>query len=191
MLAEKEVLLLCWGRRDQRQPLLTPRGTHTSRGNLCRLEVQQFRGRGAGGSSGRGGEDFRFRGSETASGLGRDRVDRTVVMVQVWMGVHHWCGCSVVQQPLIRRGTAAAADGAGSSTEGNPRVGGGVLVKVGLTPAMLVRLMLVIVMVVVVCPEEGLLTLAEPSYSSVCRLLAGGLLRNNRWAVDVVILHVR
>lgn len=107
------------------------------------------------------------------------------------MVVHRWGGRSVVQQPLIRRGAAAAADGAGPSTEGNPRVGGGVLVRVGLAPALLVGLVLVIVMMVVVCPKEGLVILTEPGDSSVRRLLARGLLRDNGGAVDVVVLHVR
>lgn len=107
------------------------------------------------------------------------------------MVVHGWGGCSVVQQPLIRRGTAAAADRAGASTEGYPRVGGGVLVLVRLAPALLVGLVLVIVMMVVVRPEEGLLIRTEPGDSSVGRLLTRRLLGDNSRAVDVVVLYVR
>lgn len=191
MRAEKEVLLLGRGGRDQRQPLLAGSGAHASCGHLCRLEVQRFRGGGAGGSRGRGGEDFRFRGSEAAWSSGRDCVDGALVGVQVWVVVHRWGGRSVVQQPLIRRGAAAAADRAGPPAEGNPRVGGGVLVRVGLAPALLVVLVLVIVMMVVVCPQEGLLILAKPGDSSVHRLLARGLLGDDGGAVDVVVLHMR
>lgn len=111
--------------------------------------------------------------------------------VQVWVVIHHRGGCSVIQQPLIGRSAAAAADRAGSSTEGNPRVGGGVLVWVWLAPALLVGLVLVIVMMVVVCPKEGLLILTQPGDSSVRRLLARGLLGDNGRAVDVVVLHMR
>lgn len=73
----------------------------------------------------------------------------------------------MVQQPLIRRGAAAAADRAGPPAEGNPRVGGGVLVRMGLAPALLVVLVLVIVMMVVIRPQEGLLVLTKPGDSSV------------------------
>lgn len=73
----------------------------------------------------------------------------------------------MVQQPLIRRGAAAAADRAGPPAEGNPRVGGGVLVRMGFTPALLVVLVLVIMMMVVVRPQEGLLVLTKPGDSSV------------------------
>lgn len=97
----------------------------------------------------------------------------------------------MVQQPLIRRGAAAAADRAGPPAEGNPRVGGGVLVRMGLAPALLVVLVLVIVMMVVVRPQEGLLVLTKPGDSSVRRLLAGGLLGDDRGTVDVVVLHMR
>lgn len=97
----------------------------------------------------------------------------------------------MVQQPLIGRGAAAAADRAGPPAEGNPRVGGGVLVRVGLAPALLVVLVLVIVMMVVVCPQEGLLILTKPGDSSVCRLLARGLLGDDGGAVDVIVLHMR
>lgn len=97
----------------------------------------------------------------------------------------------MVQQPLIRRGAAAAADGAGPPTEGNPRVGCGVLVGVGLAPALLVVLVLMIVMMVVVCSQEGLLILTKPGDSSVHRLLAWGLLGDDGRAVDVVVLHMR
>lgn len=104
--------------------------------------------------------------------------------------VHCWHGRSVVQQPLIRRRAAAAAYGAGSPAEGNPRVGGGVLVSVGLTPALLLGLMLMIVVVVVVCSEEHLLILTQPGDPSVRRLLAQRLLGDNGRAVDVIVLHV-
>lgn len=97
----------------------------------------------------------------------------------------------MVQQPLIGRGAAAAADRAGPAAEGNPRVGGGVLVGVGLAPALLVVLVLVIVMMVVVCPEEGLLILTKPGDSSVHRLLARGLLGDDGGTVDVIVLHMR
>lgn len=113
-----------------------------------------------------------------------------MVRVQVCLVVHCRRGCCMVQQPLIRRGTAAAADGAGPSTKGNPRMGGGILVRVRLAPALLVGLMLMIMMVVVVCPKEGLLILAEPGDSTVCRLLAQWLLGDNSRAVDVVVFHV-
>lgn len=105
--------------------------------------------------------------------------------------VHHRGGGSVVQQPLIRRGAAAAADRAGPPTEGNPRVGGGVWLRVRFAPALLVVLVLMIVVLVVVCPQEALLILTEPGDSSVCGLLAGGLLGHNSGAVYVVILHMR
>lgn len=104
------------------------------------------------------------------------------------MVVHRWGRRSVVQQPLIRRGAAAAADGAGPPTEGNPRVGGGILVRVGLTPALLV---LMIVMVVVVCPKKSILILTKPGDSTVHRLLAWWLLGDNSRAVDVVVFHMR
>lgn len=111
--------------------------------------------------------------------------------MQVWVVVHRWGGRSVVQQPLIRRCAAAAADRAGPPAEGDPRVGGCVLVRVGLAPALLVVLVLVIVMMVVVSPQEGLLILTEPGDSSVCILLAWGLLGDDGGAVDVVVLHMR
>lgn len=110
--------------------------------------------------------------------------------MQIWVVVHRWGGRSVVQQPLIRRCAAAAADRAGPPTEGNPRVGGGVLVRVGLAPALLVVLVLVIVMMVVVCPQEGLLILTKPGDSSVRSLLAWGLLGDDSRAVNVVVLHM-
>lgn len=97
----------------------------------------------------------------------------------------------MIQQPLIRGGAAAATDRARPPTEGNPRVGGGVLVRMGLTPALLVVLVLVIVMMVVVCPQEGLLILTKPGDSTVYGLLAQGLLGDNRRAVNVVVLHMR
>lgn len=97
----------------------------------------------------------------------------------------------MLQQPLIRRGAAAAADRTGPPTEGNPWVGGRVLLRVGLAPALLVVLVLVIVVMVVVRPQESLLILTEPGDSSVCRLLTRRLLGDHRWAVDVVVLHVR
>lgn len=106
--------------------------------------------------------------------------------VQGWMVVHCGGGGSVVQQPLIRRGAAAAADGARSPIEGNPRVGSGVLLRVGLTPALLKVLLLVIV----VGPQKALLTLAQPGDSSAGRLLARGLLGYNSRAVDVVVFHM-
>lgn len=190
VLAEIEVLLLGWGGRDQRQPLLACSGAHPSCGNLCRLEVQRLRGGAAGGSRG-GGEDFRFRGSEATWSSGSDCIDGALVGMHVWMVVHCWGGCSMVQQSLIRGCAAAAADRAGPPTEGNPWVGGGLLVGVGLAPALLVVLVLVIVMMVVVCPQEGLLILTKPGDSSVRSLLAWGLLRDNGGAVDVVILHMR
>lgn len=96
----------------------------------------------------------------------------------------------MVQQPLIRRGAAAAADRTGPPTEGNPRVSGGVLLRVGLAPALLVVLMLVIVMMVVVRSQEGLLILTKPGDSSVHRLLARGLLGYDGGAVNVVIFHM-
>lgn len=113
--------------------------------------------------------------------------------MKVWVVVHRRGGGGVVQQPLIRRGAAAAADRAGPPTEGNPRVGGAVLVGVGLglAPALLVVLVLVIMMMVVVCPQEGLLILTEPIDSPVHGLLAGGLLGHDGGAVDVVVLHMR
>lgn len=67
-------------------------------------------------------------------------------------------------------------------------MGGGVLVKVGLAPALLV---LMIVMMVVVGPQEGLLILTQPGDSPIRRLLARGLLGDNGRAVDVVVLHMR
>lgn len=70
-------------------------------------------------------------------------------------------------------------------------MGGGILVRVGLAPALLVVLVLVIVMMVVVCPQEGLLILTKPGDSSVHRLLARGLLRDDSGAVNVVVLHMR
>lgn len=97
----------------------------------------------------------------------------------------------MIQQPLIRGGAAAAADRAGPPTEGNPRVGGGVLLRVGLAPALLVVLVLVIVMMVVVCSQEALLILTKPGDSSVYRLLAWRLLGDDCGAVDVVVLHMR
>lgn len=96
----------------------------------------------------------------------------------------------MVQQPLIRRGAAAAADRTGPPTERNPRVGGGVLLRVGLAPALLKVLMLVIVMMVVICPQEGLLILTKPGDSSVHGLLARGLLGHDGGAVNIVILHM-
>lgn len=96
----------------------------------------------------------------------------------------------MVQQSLVRGRTAAAADGAGPPTERNPRVGGGVLLWVRITPALLVVLVLVIVMMVVVRPQETLLVLAQPCNSAVCSLLARGLLRDDSGAVDVVVGHV-
>lgn len=96
----------------------------------------------------------------------------------------------MVQQPLIGRGTAAAANRTGPATEGNPGVGGGVRVRVRLTPAILMELMLVIVVMIMVGPKEGLLILTKPGDSSVCRLLAHRLLSYNSWTVDVVILHM-
>lgn len=68
-------------------------------------------------------------------------------------------------------------------------MGGGILVRVGLAPALLVVLVLVIVMMVVIRPQEGLLILTEPGDSSV--LLARGLLGDDGGAVDVVVLHMR
>lgn len=97
----------------------------------------------------------------------------------------------MVQQPLIRRGAAAAADRAGPPTEGNPWVGGGVLLRVGLAPALLVVLLLVIVMMVVVCSQEGFLILSKPGDPSVYGLLAWRLLGDDCGAVNVVILHMR
>lgn len=105
--------------------------------------------------------------------------------------VHCWHGRRVVQQPLIRRGAAAAADGAGPSAEGNPRVRGGVLVSVRLTPALLLGVVLMIVVMVVVCSEEHLLVLTQPGDPSVRRLLAQRLLSDNSRAVDVIVLHMR
>lgn len=102
------------------------------------------------------------------------------------MVVHCGGGGSVVQQPLIRRGAAAAADGARSAVEGNPRVGGGVLLRVGLTPALLKVLLLVIV----VRPLKALRTLAQPGDSSAGRLLARGLLGYDGRTVDVVVFHM-
>lgn len=96
----------------------------------------------------------------------------------------------MVQQPLIRRGAAAAADRAGSPAEGNPRVGGGVLVRVGLTPPLLVVLVLMIVMMVMVRPQEGLLILTQPGDPPVGSLLAWGLLGDDGRAVDVIVLHM-
>lgn len=110
--------------------------------------------------------------------------------VQGRMAVRCGGGGSVVQQPLVRRGAAAAADRAGSTVEGNPRVGSGVLLRVGLTPPLLKVLMLVIVVVVVIGPQKALLALAQPGDSSAGRLLAGGLLGHDGGAVDVVVLHV-
>lgn len=107
------------------------------------------------------------------------------------MVVHCWGRRSVVQEPLIRRGAAAAADRAGPPTEGNPWVGGGVLLRMGFAPALLVVLVLVIVMMVVVCSQEGLLILTEPGNSSAYSLLAWRLLGDNCGTVDVVVLHVR
>lgn len=67
-------------------------------------------------------------------------------------------------------------------------MGGGVLVKVGLAPALLV---LMIVMMVVVGPQEGLLILTQPGDSPIRRLLARGLLGDDGRTVDVVVLHMR
>lgn len=67
-------------------------------------------------------------------------------------------------------------------------MGGGVLVKVGLAPALLV---LMIVMMVVVGPQEGLLILTQPGDSPIRRLLARRLLGDDGRAVDVVVLHMR
>lgn len=185
------MLLLSWGRRDQCQPLLASSGADASRRHLRRLEVKRFGGGGARGSRGRIGENLRFRGSEAAWSSGIDCVDRALVGVQDWVMVHCWGRCSMVQQSLIRRGAAAAADRAGPPTEGNPWVGGGVLLRVGLAPALLVVLVLVIVMMVVVRSKERLLILTKPGDSSICRLLARRLLGDYRWAVDVVVLHMR
>lgn len=64
---------------------------------------------------------------------------------------------------------------------------GGVLVRVGLAASRL--LVLVVVMVVVIGPNEGLLVLPEPSDPPT--LLAGRLLGDDGGAVDVIVLHVR
>lgn len=95
----------------------------------------------------------------------------------------------MVQQPLIGRGTTAAANRTGPATEGNPGVGCGVRVR--LTSALLMELMLVIVMMIMIGPKEGLLILTKPGDSSVCRLMTQRLLSHNSWAVNVVILHMR
>lgn len=191
VLAEKEVLLLGRGGRDQPQRWRASGGAQTSCRHRCRLEVQRFRGGGAGGSRGRRGEDLGLRGSEAARSPSRDCVDGALVGQQVGVVVHGGGGRGVVQQPLIGRGAAAAADGAGSAAEGNPRVGSGVLVGMGLAPALLVGLVLVVVVVVVVGPQEGLLVLTQPRDPSVGRLVAGGLLGDYGGAVDVVVLHMR
>lgn len=70
-------------------------------------------------------------------------------------------------------------------------MGGGVLVRVGLAPALLVVLLLMIMMMVVVRPQKGLLILTKPSDSAVHGLLARGLLGDDGRTVDVVVLHVR
>lgn len=110
--------------------------------------------------------------------------------VQGWVVVHCGGGGSVVQQPLVGRGAAAAADRAGSTIKGNPRVGSGVLLGVGLTPPLLKVLMLVIVVVVVIRPQKAFLTLAQPGDSSAGQLLARGLLGYDSGTVDVVVFHV-
>lgn len=97
----------------------------------------------------------------------------------------------MVQKPLIRRGTAAAANRTGPAAEGNPRMGGVVLVRVRLAPALLIELMLVIVMLIVICPKKSLLILTKPGDSSVCRFLTQRLLSHNSWTVNVVILHMQ
>lgn len=70
-------------------------------------------------------------------------------------------------------------------------MGGGILLRLRFAPALLVVLVLVIVMMVVVCPKESLLILTKPGDSSVYSLLARGLLGNDSWAINVVILHMR
>lgn len=62
--------------------------------------------------------------------------------------------------------------------------------RVGLAPALLKVLMLVIVMMVVICPQEGLLILTKPGDSSVHGLLAWRLLGHDSRAVNIVILHM-
>lgn len=89
----------------------------------------------------------------------------------------------MIQQPLIRRGAAATADRAGPPTEGNPWVGGGVLLRLVLV--------LMVVMMVMVCSQKGLLILTKPGDSPVCRLLTRRLLRNHSRTVNVVVLHMR
>lgn len=91
---------------------------------------------------------------------------------------------SVVQQPLIRAGAATAACRAGATAEGDPGVGGGVLMGVGgaFTPGLLL---------VVVAPSiECLRTVTQPGASVAGPFVAGGLLGYHGRAVDVVILEV-